>query len=417
MEIRAQIPEAFGDLFKPARYKVYYGGRGGAKSWNFARALLIQGLAKPIQVLCVREIQSSIKESVYNLLKQQITALGLDSQYECLTAEIRGKNGTRFVFEGIRHNADRIKSLEGTDVCWVEEADRVSNESWEILIPTIRKPGSEIWISFNPKLEFDATFQRFVKNPPAGTLLRKVSWRDNPWFTAELRFEMDRLKADDYERYLHVWEGELLTIAEGAVYGKQLLQARKDKRITGIPVESSVLVHTFWDLGRNDHTAIWCMQQVGLQHRFIDYYENRLQDLEHYVRWLKGRNYLFGTHFLPHDVEAAYLGMPKTRKQQLEDMGIKPIEVVPRVPNLMEGIEACRRVFAACWFDEERCKDGLNALANYAWGINEDTNTFSQNPIHNWASNGADAFRQFAQGFKTKTERKPLKRPDTRYVT
>lgn len=412
MEIRARIPEAFAELFQPARYKVYYGGRGAAKSWNFARTLLIQGLEKPLQILCVREIQSSIKESVYNLLIQQIAALGLDSEYECLNTEIRGRNGTRFVFEGIKHNAERIKSLEGTDVCWVEEADRVSNESWEILIPTIRKPGSEIWISFNPKGERDSTYQRFVVSPPPGAVVRKVSFRDNPWFTAELQFEMDRLKADDFERYLHVWEGELLTITEGAVYGKQLLQAKKDKRICAVPIESSVLVDTFWDLGRNDHTAIWFLQSVGPQRRFIDYYENRLQDLGHYARVLRGKDYLYGMHFLPHDVEAKILGMPQTRRQQLEGMGVKPIEVVPRVAALMEGIEAVRGVFPTCWFDEVRCKEGLNALSNYAWALNPDTNTFSQNPIHNWASNGADAFRQFAQGYKPRNERKPMNMDD-----
>lgn len=409
MSAEIEIPKAFADLFKQARYKIYYGGRGAAKSWAFARALLTKAWQKPTQVLCAREIQSSIKESVYSLLKKQIDVLELSQDFECLNSEIRGKNGSRFIFEGLKHNVDRIKSLEDTDICWVEEAAKVSEESWEVLIPTIRKPNSEIWASFNPRLEFDATYQRLIVHRPEGAIVHKVSWRDNPFFTAEMRFEMERLKTADYDAYLHVWEGETKKLTEGAVYGKQLTQARKDGRITKVPVESSVLVNTFWDLGKNDATAIWFHQGVGPQNRFVDYYENRGEELDHYIRILKERDYLYGDHYLPHDVEAKILGMPKTRKTQLEDAGIKPIRVVERTQDVVgEGIEAVRRIFPTCWFDEVKCKQGLEVLGNYAWEMDEDKGIFSPHPIKNWASHGSDAFRQFAQGFSPKADWKPL---------
>lgn len=408
MNSSIQTPKAFKELYTPSRYKVFWGGRGGAKSTAFADALLVLGGMRPLRILCAREIQKSIKESVYSLLESRIKNHGMEASYEVLGNEIRGVNGTRFFFEGLWRNIDSIKSIDGVDICWVEEANTVSEDSWKKLIPTIRKPGSEIWASFNPELKTDAAYQRFVINPPPGAIVRKVSWRDNPWFTDELKAEMDHLKSTDEEEYLHVWEGELKQFADGAIYGKQLKQARKEHRITVVPVEPGIPVNTFWDLGRNDTTAIWFHQKVGLQHRFFDYYESRLVDLDHYIRVLKEKDYLYGEHFLPHDAEVIVLGSNnQSRVVILESGGVKPITVVPRTPNINEGIEQTRKVFASCWFDQDRCERGLDALANYQYIFDEKYDTFRQTPLHNWASNGADAFRQFAQGWADPTEFKP----------
>ena len=161
--IEAWFPEKLRFLFSPARYKVVRGGRGPGKSWGFARALLIMGAKRPLRVLCTREVQKSIAQSVHQLLRDQIEALGLSGQYEVLTTEIRGKNGTQFFFSGLSdQTAESLKSFEGVDVCWCEEAQAISKRSWDILIPTIRKDGSEIWVSFNPQLESDETYRRFV---------------------------------------------------------------------------------------------------------------------------------------------------------------------------------------------------------------------------------------------------------------
>ena len=400
--LQLKTPDVLLPLYEPNRYKVLFGGRGGAKSWAIADALIVKAWQKPILVLCTRELQKSIKESVHLLLKNRIDALGFEDEYEVLNNEIRGRNGSRFIFMGLKHNITEVKSTEGVDICWVEEAEKVTNESWKTLIPTIRKEGSEIWVSFNPNLITDETYQRFVLNPPPEAWVQKVSWRDNPWFPEVLRKEMETLKDRDYEEYLHVWEGELKTFADGAIYRKQLEKAKKDGRICSVPIENGVEVHTFWDLGRDDETAIWFMQQVGREHRFIDYYSARFEDIDHYARIIKEKGYNYGAHWMPHDVEVQVLGMKQTRRAMFEVAGVRPIEKVERIPDLMDGIAMTKQIFDSCWFDEKRCDEGIKALANYSRKYDEERDTYMERPIHNWASNGADAFRQFAQGYKSR---------------
>ena len=202
----AGLPEYAAGLFEPHRYKVLYGGRGAARSWSVARALLILAAANPMRIGCFREFQKSIKDSVHRLLTDQITLLGLPG-YEITDHEIRHANGSLFLFEGLRLNVTKIKSLEGIDIAWVEEAERVSKSSWDILIPTIRKARSEIWVSFNPDLEDDPTYQRFVVNPPPNAWVRQVSGADNPWFPPELAAERAYLYAVDPDAAAHVWGG------------------------------------------------------------------------------------------------------------------------------------------------------------------------------------------------------------------
>src|SRR5574343_528053 len=188
------FPKAFFPLFDPKRYKVFYGGRGGGKSWAFALALLTIGLNRPIRVLCARELQVSIQDSVHKLLSDIINKYpGMAAFYEVQNKAIFGLNGTEFNFKGLKHNANEIKSYEGVDYVWVEEAQAVSNKSWEVLIPTVRKEGSEIWCSFNPKNATDPTWQRFVMNADEDSIVRKVGPEDNPFFPDVLRKEMERL--------------------------------------------------------------------------------------------------------------------------------------------------------------------------------------------------------------------------------
>lgn len=398
---QADFPGKFRHLFTPNRYKVYYGGRGGAKSWAFARALVIQGAQRPLRILCTRELQSSITESVHKLLSDQITSLNLTSFYTIQNHSIFAANGTEFIFEGLRLNTDKIKSMEGVDICWVEEADKVSEASWAILIPTIRKSGSEIWVSFNPNLKHDATYQRFVLHPPEGAFVIKVGWQDNPWFPDELRAEMEHLKAVDYESYLHTWEGELRNFADGAIYGKQMREVRESGRICKVPIIPTVEVNTFWDLGKGDSTAIWFHQRVGLENRFIDFHQNRLVDIDYYVKYIKSKDYNYGVHYMPHDVDHEILGLGnKTRREMFEEGGVKPIQVVDRVTNIEEGIEMLRKALASCWFDKEKCEEGLEALQNYRYVYNDLRADYMPLPLHDWASHPADALRQFAQGYR-----------------
>ena len=215
---KMQLARAFKDLFTPARYKVFYGGRGGGKSWAIAQALLILSLQRPMRILCAREFQTSIKDSVMSLLVDQIRRLGLQSQFRVTKTSIEAVNGSEFKFVGLRLNPTEIKSFEGVDICWVEEAQRVSAESWDILIPTIRKEGSEIWMSFNPVEATDPVFERFVKNSPPDSIVRKVNWNDNPWFSDVLNAERLYMLGNDPDAYDWIWEGNCRKISDAVIF-------------------------------------------------------------------------------------------------------------------------------------------------------------------------------------------------------
>jgi len=210
--VEVELPEALSFLLDPplgsVRYRVAYGGRGSAKSWNYARALLLHGTQTPLRILCAREYQVSIQDSVHQLLSDQVSAMSLDGFYAVQKNAITGMNGTDFLFKGLRRNIREIKSTEGIDICWVEEAEAVSDQSWRILIPTVRKPGSEIWVSFNPALASDPTYRRFVQDPPSRSIVRFVSWKDNPWLPEVLQNEAEELRRKDPEAHAHVWGGE-----------------------------------------------------------------------------------------------------------------------------------------------------------------------------------------------------------------
>lgn len=193
---------------------------------------------------------------------------------------------------------------------------------------------------------------------------------------------------------------------EGAIYGRQMRKARHEHRIGRLPIERGVPVNTFWDLGRNDVNSIWFHQLVGSRNHFVLYYEYRLVDLTHYVHKLRDfkdeYEWHYGSHYLPFDVEVTDISSAhnQSRKQILQAAGLKPIVVVPKIKHLNNGIELTRRKFDTCYFDEERCEIGLRALAGYEYVYDDLHRTFRQTPQHNWASNGSDAFRQFAQGFR-----------------
>jgi phage terminase large subunit len=210
VKIDAPLPPIFITAIDPPskRYRVWYGGRGGAKSWSVARILLIKGIQTPIRVLCTREYQASIADSVHALLSDQIRHLGLESVYDIKRDEIVGVNGTQFIFAGIRRDPKKIKSTEGIDIAWVEEADTISNESLDLLIPTIRKKDSEIWITFNPDQPDDPVYKRFIETERDDTIVTKVGYTDNPWFPEVLKKELEWDKAHDTDKYMHVWEGE-----------------------------------------------------------------------------------------------------------------------------------------------------------------------------------------------------------------
>lgn len=384
-------------LFRPARFKVGYGGRDSGKSWSFGRALLIQGLDEPQKVLCAREIQDSIRDSVHSLLEQQIRALDMGMSYRVLDKEIRGWGncGTEFAFSGLKHKARDLKSFEGAKKAWVEEANQVSKLSWDTLEPTIRLPGSEIWVSFNPELETDETYKRFVISPPPGAVVVKTTWRDNPWSSdvlAEGREHMRATKPDDYD---WIWEGNCRRMMEGSVFAEELRVAESEQRLTQVPYDPAFPVDTFWDLGWGDYTSIWFVQSTPMVFRVVDFYQNHLQKIQHYMQVLQSRGYVYRTHYLPHDAAHEHL----TGRTPIEVMRTANfnVEVVPKL-SILQGIDAARTIFPKCYFDQAKCADGLQSLRHYRFKKDENTGHFSKEPLHDEYSHAADAFRYLGVG-------------------
>jgi phage terminase large subunit len=392
---KAEFPIKLKGLFEKSRYKVAYGGRGGAKSWGIARALLIKGAKDPMRILCAREFQTSIKDSVHKLLCDQIEALGLLGFYEITQNSIRGKNGTEFAFVGLRNNVANIKSYEGVDIVWVEEAQTTSRLSWNILIPTIRKQGSEIWISFNPELETDETYQRFVLKPPADCIQIKINWSDNPWFPETLMLEKDALKERDLEAYNQVWEGLCRQSVDGAIFAKELQQAELDGRLTKVPYDATKPVHAVFDLGWADSTAIWFLQFVGMETRLIRYIEDSQKTISHYLATMQTFGYVYDKVWLPHDAENKTLAAAGRSIDDIVRAAGFKTQILPRVP-ILDSINAARTIFPSCYFDRDNAAEGIDCLRHYRYEVDPATGQFSRSPLHDHYSHGADAFRYIA---------------------
>lgn len=217
-DLVVKFPEPFQALFKPSRYKNYHGGRGSGKSMNVARALVLKAYENKLRILCCREVQNTIRDSVHKLIADQIEEMGFSQWFEITQTSIKGVNGSEFIFKGLRFDPQGIKSTEGIDICWIEEAQTVSENSWSILIPTIRKEGSEIWLTWNPLEENSPTYQRFIENPPPDCISEEVNYYDNPYFPDVLRQEMEWLKQKDFAAYEHVWLGKPLTITDAVIF-------------------------------------------------------------------------------------------------------------------------------------------------------------------------------------------------------
>lgn len=387
----AEFPAKLKFLFQSARYKVAYGGRGSAKSWSFARALLIHGAEKKQRILCAREVQKSIKQSVHTLLADQIQELGLGGFYEVLETEIRGKNGTEFSFAGLAtHTVESIKSFEGVDKVWIEEAQTVSKRSWSILIPTIRKPESEIWVSFNPDLDTDDTYQRFVVNPPEGAVVVKVNYSDNPWFPEVLekeRLHCQRVTPKDYD---NIWEGNCKAAIEGAIYADEIRAAQEEGRIRTVPYDPKFKVHVVFDLGWNDAMAVSIVQRSLSEIRILEYIEDNHKTLDYFSSVLKEKRYNWGKVWLPHDGAHKDYKYNRSAQDIMQDLGWK-VSIIPR-SDIEGGIKTARRTFPRVYFDKDKTPRLIECLKHYRRSVNQTTNEPGA-PLHDEYSHGADNFR------------------------
>lgn len=409
----AEFPEKLRFLFQPARYKVAFGGRGSGKSWSFARALLLKGINKPLRILCAREIQKSIKDSVHQLLSDQINNLEITSKYDIQQAEINGSNGTRFLFVGLSDlTIDTIKSYEGIDIVWIEEGQTITERSWKILIPTIRKDGSEIWISFNPDLESDPTFVRFVKNPAPDSIVVMVNWRDNPFFNNTMEAErQDCLKRFPND-YPNVWEGVCRPAVEGAIYFDEVASMERDGRVCNVPYDPMLKAHVVFDLGFNDEMAVAIVQRHVSEIRIIRYIEDTQKTLAYYSNELKELKYNWGKVWLPFsDGFSKDFKTGKGSDQILTALGwnVAKKEEVSNV-DLEEGIRQTRLVFSRIYIDKTNCSPLVESWKRYRRHINKQTLTAGA-PVHDQHSHGADCTRYIAiniDQMTNDTARKPM---------
>lgn len=394
MAAEIKFPPALEFLFESARYKVAHGGRGSGKSWGFARALLVMAASRKLRILCTREVQKSIKDSVHRLLSDQIAEMGLGSFYEVLETEIRGRNGSNFAFSGLStQTVESIKSFEGVDICWCEEAQSISKKSWDTLIPTIRKPGSEIWVSFNPELDSDETYTRFVVNPPPDAIIAQVNYSDNPWFPEVLERERQHCQMTNAEDYGQIWEGKCRSAVVGAIYAAEVGEAIRSQRIGNLPYDPRLKVHAVWDLGWNDSMSIALVQRLRSEIRVIDYIEDSHKTLDWYAAELGKKNMNWGYDFIPHDGTHKDFKTGKSTEQLLKSLGRRP-KVVPNV-GVEVGIKAARMVFGQSYFDKTKAARLVECLKRYRRSINQATNEPGA-PVHDEFSHGADCWRYLA---------------------
>jgi len=402
--LQIKTPQILLPMLQPARYKGLHGGRGGMKSWFFAEAMIEAHLMGKTDSVCLREIQKSLQFSAHKLLGATIARLNAGSYFDVQDAVIKAKKGGIIVFQGMQdHTADSIKSLEGFDRAWFEEAQNASQRSLDLLRPTIRKPGSELWFSWNRFKEDDPIELLLCgDNTPDNAIVIEVNLDDNPWSPPELlaEREADR-KLHDADKFANIWEGKYLKNTEGDYYKNEMAQVRAQGRILKIPT-LNIPVNTFWDIGNGAGSAIWYHQQVGMEHRLVGYFEAHDENLAFYAKELQNRGYVYGKHYMPHDAAHKRLSdTNKSTKEMLEDLGIRNIEIIPPISDLYTGIQITRKNFPLFYFDAEACKHGIKRIDNYRRRYNKTDNRWIDEPNKtNGSSEAADALRQLAQAIE-----------------
>jgi phage terminase large subunit len=399
LALRIKSAEVFRPLYQPSRYKGAWGGRGSGKSHDRAGALIDDSLyERGLLSVCIREVQKSLKDSAKRLLEAKLAefSLGEADGFKAFTDRIQTPGDGVIIFQGMQdHTAESIKSLEGFKRAWVEEAQTLSERSLSLLRPTIRAPGSELWFTWNPRRKQDAVDKLFRgEERPTGAQVVRANWNDNPWFPAELEQERLDCMRQQPDQYAHIWEGEYITVSEGAYFAKHLAQAKAEGRIGRIAADPLMHYRAFWDLGVSDHTAIWVAQFVGRQIFVVDYCEAQGQPLSYYVSWLKERGYgpRQALMILPHDGARrdAFSAVKFEDHLREAEFEVQTIRNQGKGAAMMR-IEAARRLFPAIHFNEATTRAGLDALGWYHEKIDEQRG-IGLGPEHDWASHGADAF-------------------------
>lgn len=414
------LPPKLIPLFQgAARYRCAYGGRGSGKTRGFATMAAVQGArlaqaGKSGIILCAREYMNSLDESSLAEIQMVIQEDEfLSSWYEVGQKYVRTVDGRiEFKFAGLRHNLDSIKSKARIHLCWVDEAETVSDTAWMKLDPTIREHGSELWVTWNPERKNSATHLRFRADPPADAKVVELNWRDNPAFPEVL----DKVRRNDLEKrpeqYAHIWEGDFVTTVEGAYYAKHINAAKADGRIGRVAEDPLMVKRAVWDIGgtgaKADACAIWVVQYIGRELRFLDYYEAQGQPLATHIEWLRSKGYGSAMCILPHDGATNDRVHDVSYESALRAAGFD-VQVIANqgAGAAMKRVEAARRLFPAMWFDE-KCQAGLDAIGWYHEKRDPERN-IGLGPNHDWSSHGADAFGLAAVAYELPSKTKEPK--------
>lgn len=407
--LRIETAKVFKPLLTHSRYKGIHGGRGSGKSHFFADSLIEDCLAEPgenqgegLRSVCIREVQKDLAQSSKLLIESKLSFYKLNEKdgFKIYRDSISTPGDGLIIFKGMNdYTADSIKSLEGFKRAWWEEAQTATGHSLNLLRPTMRAQGSQLWFSWNPRRKSDPIDVMLRgEQIPTGSLVIKANWNDNPWFTPELEQErLDCIRMQP-EQYDHIWEGGYVSVIEGAYYAKCIVEARAQKRIGRVAADPLMTIRLFVDIGgtgaRADAFTMWAAQFIGKEIRVLNYYEAVGQPLSTHLAWLRENNYTpdKAQIWLPHDGSSNDKVFDVSYESALKDAGYK----VTVVPNQGKGaakarVEAARRLFPSMWFNEETTSGGIDALGWYHEKKDENRN-IGLGPEHDWSSHGADSF-------------------------
>lgn len=380
-----------------------YGGRGSGKTRTFAkmtavRALMWDQMRRDGIILCTRQFMNSLAESSLEEIKLAITEEPwLAEHFDIGEKYVRTKSGRiSYAFSGLDRNINSIKSKARILLNWTDEAEPVTDDAWTKLIPTLREEDSELWLTWNPEREQSATNKRFRQSNDPRSKIVEINYRDNPWFPAIL----DRARLKDLrerpDQYGHIWNGEFVTVAEGAYYARDIHRAREERRICRVAADPLMTIYAIWDIGgtgaKADATAIWIVQFIGPEVRIIDYYEAKGQPLSTHVNWLRDSGYGRAYCVLPHDGTTHDRIIDVTYEGALKSAGFDVMVIRNQGPGAaMQRVNAARRLFAQMYFDEVRCANGLKRIGWYHEKIDKNTGA-GLGPEHDDSSHGADSF-------------------------
>lgn len=408
MILDIETPRVFLPLLEPSRYKGAHGGRGSGKSHFFAELLVEHCLMHPgTRAVCIREVQKSLKDSAKRLIEDKIQAMGAGPMFEVLHDRIVTPGDGVIVFHGMKdHSAESIKSLEGFMICWIEEAQSLSDRSLTLLRPTIRSEGSEIWASWNPRRKTDPIDVLLRgDHPPDDSIIVEANWSDNPFFPNTLEHERRHDRNNFPDNYDHVWEGDYASVNSGAYFAHSLTVAKAEGRIGRIGADTLMAKRAFWDIGgtgaKSDACAIWIAQFIGKEIRVLNYYEAQGQPLATHLSWLRDNHYDDALMVLPHDGVTHDKVYSVSYESALRNAGYQ-VDVIRNqgAGAAMARVESVRRIFPLVWFNATTTEGGRDALGWYHEKKDE-ARDIGLGPEHDWSSHGADAFGLLAIAFET----------------